>query len=83
MSKALRQVSTDEAEHMLREAGVWVQRCRTDAARELLSSSALRASGTTLAGTHPKYGDTLQIGPCVSLSAAPIESAARRGGIQR
>ena len=81
ISKALREVSTDEAELMLREAGVWVQRCRTDAARELLSSSALRASGTSLAGTHPKYGDTLQIGPCVSLSAAPIESAARRGGI--
>ena len=79
ISKALRELSTDSAEYMLREAGVWVQRCRTHAARELLSSPALRALGTSLAGTHPKYGETLQIGPCMSLSAAPFESAKRDG----
>jgi crotonobetainyl-CoA:carnitine CoA-transferase CaiB-like acyl-CoA transferase len=79
IARALREVSTSDAERMLREAGVWVQRCRTDAARELLSSCALRALGTSLVGKHPKYGETLQIGPCVSLSATPFDTANRDG----
>jgi crotonobetainyl-CoA:carnitine CoA-transferase CaiB-like acyl-CoA transferase len=77
IAKALRQLSTSDSERILRNAGVWMQRCRTDAARELLSSPALRSVGTSLAGSHPTYGDTVQIGPCVSLSGTALEPAGR------
>lgn len=77
IAKRLREISTADSEHILRGARVWMQPCRTDAAKALLSSSALRAVGTSLAGTHPKYGDTLQIGPCVSLSASSLDPADR------
>ncbi|HKZ72996.1 MAG TPA: CoA transferase [Steroidobacteraceae bacterium] len=73
----LREFSTADSQRLLRDAGVWMQPCRTDAARQLLSSAALRAVGTSLAGTHPKYGGTLQIGPCVSLSATSLDPSDR------